>query len=125
MMLPDFRLIKRHRLWRMTHIVGAAFVLFYVFFQVLDLDLSGFPLKEASEERTVVLTEASETTELTNTISGDSLRVAVMELQLSLKGSIAFQQQNFLRPTRPREVRIQLHRLKIPRSPAAESSPAA
>ena len=118
-------MITLHWLCRLTRIVGAVFVLSYVFFQVLDLDLSDFPLKETSEERAVVLTEASETTELTQAISEDSFRLVVVQLQHLLKGSIAFQQRYSFLPPRLREVRIQWHRRKIPRSLTADSSPAA
>lgn len=124
-MLSDFKLINRHRLWRLTHIVGAVFVLFYVFFQVLDLDLSDFPLREVSEERTVALTESSETTELTNAISEDSFRLVVLQVQPSFKESIAFRQKHFLRAGWLPDFRIRLHRLKIPRSSKSDASLAA
>ena len=119
------RVMNRYQIWKLIHLVSAVFVLSYVFFQVLDLDLSDFPLKAAPEERAVVLTEATETTELTNAISEDSFRLVVLQSQPSVKQVIRFQQKNFFHPALQREVRIYLHRLKIPRSSALDSSSAA
>ena len=119
-------LTKRYRLWQPLHIVGAVFVLAYVFFQVLDLDLSSFPLNADPAERTAILTEASETTELSNTISEDSFRLAPLPLQPFIKESIGFPQKTVLNsPALRREITIHLHRFKIPGFSDSDYSPAA
>ena len=120
------RFIKPYRLWRTIHLAGAIFVFSFISFQVLDLDLSDFPLKEAPGEGTVIMIEAPETTELTNTISEDSFRTAAAALlQPSIQELLRSQQKTLVQHTPYRDTRIRLHRLTIPRSSPSDSSPAA
>lgn len=112
------------RFCRIVHIATAVFVLSYVFFQVLDLDLSNFPLKHVPENRALALVESTETIQIAQVISEDSLRFAVVQLQ-SLEDAMVLQQRSPFHTARPRPVQIQLHRLKMPRSSAPDAGPVA
>ena len=112
------------RFCRIVHIATAVFVLSYVFFQVLDLDLSNFPLKHVPENRALALVESTETIQIAQVISEDSLRFAVVQLQ-SLEDAMVLQQRSLFHTALPRPVQIQLHRLKMPRSSAPDAAPVA
>ena len=118
------RIINRHRLWRAIHIVTALFVLSYISFQVLDLDLSDFPTSESSGETSLAIVEASESTELASAINETSFRVTPSLVDPAIKESIRFQQKNLLQHTRVRNPRTRLHRLTVPRSSPVDASAA-
>lgn len=113
------------RFCRIVHIATAVFVLSYVFFQVLDLDLSNFPLKHVPENRALALVESTETIQIAQVISEDSLRFAVVQLPKSLEDAMVLQQRSLFHTALPRPVQIQLHRLKMPRSSAPDAAPVA
>jgi hypothetical protein len=120
------KLTKRFHLGRWIHIATAVFVFSYIAFDVLDLDLSDFPLKQASQERTVIITETPKTVELANALSAESFRIASSVVQPFVsKESIRFQQKHLIQPARFREILIFLHRLNLPQSSSTDSSPAA
>jgi|GEM_PF-2392245 len=121
-MLRHLRLIKRFRFWRWVHIMSAVLVFSYVAFDVLDLDLSDFPLNE----RMLIITEAPKATEMVHTLNWSGFQIVPSLLQPSLfKESIRIQQKNILRASRFREARILFHRLIIPQSSTLDSSPPA
>ena len=121
-----FKLAKCFNFRRWMHVASAVFVLSYIAFDVLDLDLSDFPLKETSHERTAIIAETPKTVELTNALSADSFRITSSLLQpFESKESIRFQQKTLLQPTRFRDTRIHLHRFHLPQSSNSDSSPAA
>jgi hypothetical protein len=125
-MLRGLRLTKRFNLWRLVYIASAVFVFSYIAFDVLDLDLSDFPLKQASHERTVIITETPKTVELANALSAESFRIASSLAQpLVSNESIRFQQKHLIQPKRFRQTLILLHRLNLPQSSSTDSSPAA
>ena len=124
-MLRYFRLTKRFRFWRWVHLVSAVFVFSYIAFDVLDLDLSNFPLKHAPRERAAIITEAPKATELVNTVNSDGFRIAPLLLQPSIfKESIRIQQKDLLRTSRFRKARI-LFRPRIVQRSTSDSSPSA
>ena len=115
-----------NRLWRLIHIASAIFVFFYIAFDVLDLDLSDFPLKQAAHERTVIIAETPKTVELANALGADSFRIASSLRQpFESKESTRFQQKNLLQPTQFRDTLVHLHRFHLPQSYSTDSSPAA
>ena len=121
-MLRHLRLIKRFRFWRWVHIMSAVLVFSYVAFDVLDLDLSDFPLNE----RMLIITEAPKATEIVHTLNWSGFQIVPSLLHPSLfKESIRIQQKNILRASRFREARILSHRLIIPQSSTLDSSPPA
>ena len=125
-MLSFGKLNKSFYMGRVIHIVTAVFVLLYIAFDVLDLDLSDFPLKQAAHERTVIIAETPKTVELTQALSADSFRiVSSLQQPLVSKDSIRFQQNHLVQPARFRETRILLHRLNLPQFSNTNSSPAA
>jgi hypothetical protein len=122
------RLLRPRRLRRSIHsihIVGALFVLSYVSFQVLDLDLSDFPLKHAAAERASAVLEAPEATQLSNVMCVDSFGTAAAPEQICGGDSIRSQESNLLRHAPFRDIRIHLHRLTIPLPSPSDPSVAA
>src|SRR5215831_4638398 len=102
-MLRHLRLMKRFRFWRWVNIMSEVLVFSYVAFDVLDLDLSDFPLNE----RMLIITEASKATEMVHTLNWNGFHIVPSLLQTSLfKETIRIQQKNILRASRFREARI-------------------
>src|SRR5262245_54278478 len=121
-MLRHLRLIKRFRFWRWVHILSAMLVFSYIAFDVLDVDLSDFPLSV----RMLIITEAPKATEMVNTLNWNGFRKVLCLLRPSLfKESIRIQQKNMLRASRFREARIPFHRLTLSQSSTLDSSPPA
>lgn len=115
------------RFWRVVHIVTVIFVFFYIAFDVLDLDLSGFPLKQAPRDQVVVVTEVPKGTELASLLGDAGLR-----MEPSLLDQAVFKESNRLRYYYKDTLRtlrstryLHVHRLTFPRSSTRDSSPAA
>jgi hypothetical protein len=125
-MLRHHKLKNSNRLWRLVHTVTVVFVFSYIAFDVLDLDLSDFPLKQVARERVVVVTESPKGTELANLLDHDGLRMKPSLLDPSIfKESIRLQHKDKLIALRFRADRIHVLRLGLPRSSTLDSSPAA
>ena len=116
------RILNRYRLWRAIHIVTALFVLSYISFQVLDLDLSDFPTSESSGETSLAIVEASESTELASAINETSFRVTPSLVDPAIKESIRFQQKNRLRHICIPDTWIRLRHLLLHCSSSPEAS---
>ena len=113
------------RFWRLVHIVTAVFVFSYIVFDVLDLDLSDFPLKQVPHERVVVVTEVPKVTELTNLFGGGGLLIEPSFLDPAIfKESTRLQHKDTRRTLRSNTY-LYIHRLIFPRSSSQDSSPAA
>ncbi len=124
-MLRCFRPSKHSRFWRYVHIVSAVFVFSYIAFDVLDLDLSDFPLQHAPREQTVVVTEAPKPTEIVNLGNSDGFWIAAALLQpATFKELIRIQQKDLIRTSRFRKLRLLSPPRIIPPS-NSDSSPAA
>jgi hypothetical protein len=114
------------RFWRLVHIVTALFVFSYIAFDVLDLDLSDFPLKQAPREQVVVVTEVPKGIVLANLRGDTGLR-----MEPSLLDPAIFKESNRLRYHKDtlRALRStaypHVHRLTFPRSSNQDSSPPA
>ena len=107
------------RFWQLAHIATLMFVFSFIAFDLLDLDLSAFPLKQEQRERVVVVTE-------TNLLERHVFRIEVLLLDPSIfKESLRFQRKAMLRTFSYRADRIQVHRITHPLSSTLESSPAA
>jgi len=114
------------RLGRLVRLITAVFVFSYIAFDVLDLDLSDFPLKQAARERAVVVTEVPKGTELTNLINHDGHRLGPWLLDASVvKQSLRVQDNNIQRTSQFHDARTYVHRLVFPRSSKSDSPPAA
>jgi len=62
-MLRYFQSKRSSRLWRTVYIASAFCVFAYIASEVLDLDLSDFPLKRPPLERSAVVTQVAKDTE--------------------------------------------------------------
>jgi len=114
------------RLGRLVHLITAVFVFSYIAFDVLDLDLSDFPLKQAARERAVVVSEVPKGTELASLINHDGHRLGPWLLDASVvKQSLRVQDNNIQRTSQFHDARTYVHRLVFPRSCKSDSPPAA
>ncbi|HUK41760.1 MAG TPA: hypothetical protein VLX11_11965 [Candidatus Acidoferrales bacterium] len=85
-MLPDFRYHHCSSLWRITYIVCAVLVCSYIFFDVLDLDGSDFPLKQHPLERTAIVAEVAKDTVHAYSLEKPEFSVNLPVLSQSLAG---------------------------------------
>ena len=121
-----FRRSTSARFWRLVHIATVMFVFSYIAFDVLDLDLSGFPLKQLPREQVVVVTEVPKGTELGNLLGDPGLR-----MEPSLLDPAIFKESTRLRYYKDtlRTLRStaypHVYRLTFPRSSTRDSSPPA
>jgi hypothetical protein len=112
-------------LWRLVYIASAVFVFSYIAFDLLDLDLSDFPLGQAPRERVVVVTEVPKGTEVVNLTDNADLRMEPWLLDsANFKESTRLQHKDTLRTLRS-TAHSHIHRLTFPRSSIRDSSPAA
>jgi hypothetical protein len=120
----DLNVSTSLRFWRIIQIVTAMFVFSYIAFDVLDLDLSNFPLKQVPHER-VVVTEVPKGTELANLFSDDGLRIEPLFLDPAIfKESTRLRHKDTRRILRSNTY-LNIHRLIFPRSSTQGSSPEA
>jgi len=111
------------RFWRLVHIVTVIFVLFYIAFDVLDLDLSGFPLKQVPREQVVVVTEVPKGTELANLLGDAGLRMepSLLDPAIFKESTRLRHYKDALQTVRPTAY-PHAHRLIFPRSSTRDSS---
>jgi len=125
--MPRHRKFKTSvRLCGLMHIITVLFVFSYIAFDVLDLDLSEFPLQQASHKQLVIMAEVPKGTELANLPDHDSLRIEPSPVDPSIsKESIRFQDKRILRILRLHIAHAHIHSVTFPRSSTPDSSPAA
>jgi hypothetical protein len=110
----------------LMHIIAVLFVFSYIAFDILDLDLSEFPLQRAAQKQVVIIAEAPNATELANLPNRDSLRIEPSLVDPSVsKESIRFQDNRILRIPWFHIARAHIHRVNFPPSSTLDSSPAA
>jgi len=85
-MLPDFRCQHCSSLWRVIYIVCAVLVCSYIFFDVLDLDGSDFPLKQHPLERTAIVAEVAKDTVHAYSLEKPETVISFFVLSLFLAG---------------------------------------
>ena len=124
-MVRHFRFQTCVCLWRLVYIASAVFVFFYVAFDVLDLDLSDFPLGQVPRERVVAVTEVPKGTEVVNITGNADLRMEPWLLDpAGFKESTRLQHKDTLRTLRS-NADPYIHGLTFSRSSIRDWSPAA
>jgi hypothetical protein len=109
------------------HIIIAFFVLSYIAFDVLDLDLSAFPLQQAAHKQALIVAEAPGSTESTYLLDYGWLSTnRSFEEAPVIQPSIRFSDNRVLKITSFRIARAQIYRVIYPpsSSPDPDSSPA-
>lgn len=125
-MLRHLKCKTSGRPFGLMHIITVFFVFSYIAFDVLDLDLSEFPLRQSSQKQMVIIAEVPNGTELANLAGHDSLRIEASLIDPSVsKKSIRFQDNRILRILWLHIARAHIHRITFPRSRNLDSSPAA
>ena len=121
----DLEFTQHFNLRQSVHVVCAVFVLFYIAFDVLDLDLSDFPLQQMSHRQVVIVAEAPQVPELFNLLDRDSPRIGSLFIDPSIsKESFRFRHQRVLQVLWLHIARAQIYRITFPRSSTTDSSPA-
>jgi len=107
---------------KFVHIILALFVFSYIAFDILDLDLSDFPLKNPSRARIVAVTEIPRGTELASLLGCGLQRLETFAVHLSIsKESIRLQHKHLLRIFTLEGDRVQVHRITHPVFPKEDS----
>ncbi len=110
---------------RLVYILAALFVFSYIAFDVLDLDLSDFPLKRPSRQRVIVVAEIPKVIELTHSFERRLLAMGTLFQDSSIfRESIRLHTKYNLRTFRLGLNRPRIHGITHPLSSALESSPA-
>ena len=116
-MLPDFRCNHCSALWRVIYIVCAVLVCSYIFFDVLDLDGSDFPLKQHPLERTAIVAEVAK-----DTVHAYSLEKPETSINLSILSQCLAEEATWARLMRVVAIapldsaRARGYRIALPRS---------
>jgi hypothetical protein len=106
-MFLRLRLTKHRNLWQWVHILSAVFVFSYIAFDVLDLDLSDFPLKHPAREKAAAITATVKPTELLTTTKSEAFRIESSLLRSSaFKELVRIQQKDMSRTSRLRKSRL-------------------
>lgn len=114
------------RWWRFVYILAAVFVLSYIAFDVLDLDLSDFPLSKTPRTRVVAVTESAKATKLASLFENQVLPVEPLLVNPSIfKESIRAQHKHLLRIFTFRADHVHVHRVAHPLSSTKDSPSAA
>src|SRR6185312_1575187 len=75
--IPAMHFVKprdRFYSFRFIYVFSLVFVFCHIAFDVLDLDLSNFPLNNATHESGAIITTAPEAAELVKTVKADGFR---------------------------------------------------
>jgi hypothetical protein len=115
---PYFRRNRSLLIWRPLTSIFAVFVLSYILFDVLDLDLSNFPLKQAPVKRTAVATEVLKGEEhafLSPNRTDYWVNPSLSFLDIP-KESLRLQHKGIMRSLKFNVARIRLYRIALPRS---------
>jgi hypothetical protein len=116
-MLPNLRTSHRSTFWRAIYIICTVFVFSYVFFDVLDLDGSDFPLKRHPLERTVVVAKVATDTEHAYSVHQPELRSDFAALSLAVSASLVFNRVTRVSTFSPlNSARTRGYRVALPRS---------
>jgi hypothetical protein len=116
-MLPDFRSNHCSTFWRAIYLICMVIVFSYIFFDVLDLDGSDFPLKRHPLERTAIVAEVAKDTDHAYSVGRPELRVDVSTLSQAFSGhtlSIRLARQSRFSPLD--SARTRGYRIALPRS---------
>jgi hypothetical protein len=116
-MLPDFRSNHCSTFWRAIYLICTVIVFSYIFFDVLDLDGSDFPLKRHPLERTAIVAEVAKDTDHAYSEGRPELWVDVSTLSQAFSGhtlSIRLARQSRFSPLD--SARTRGYRIALPRS---------
>jgi hypothetical protein len=112
--------------WRFVHAVTVFCMVSYIAFDVLDVDLSDFPLKSGARQRVVVVAEVPKGTEAANLLEMPTQWLDSSRRDPAIfKQSFGFQQNEPLRTVRFRGLRLPIHRIIHSHYSALQSSPPA
>jgi hypothetical protein len=108
------------------HIITVLFVVSYIAFDVLDLDLSDFPLQQPSHKQVVIVAEAINAAELTQLPDHDGFWREPAPVDPAVtKASIRFQDNRTIRTRWLHIALTHIHKVNFPRSSSSDSALAA
>ena len=121
--MVDVQLRRRSTLERVTHIICTVFILFYILFDVLDLDGSDFLMTRAPVDRTVIMVEVPKVTVNVYLADTTAVWVNLTALLLAEPGtSVRHDALEVPRPLALNTARVRGYRAALPRSSTADPS---
>jgi len=114
--MRDYQLSRRSTLGRVVYVICTAFVVFYILFDVLDLDGSEFPTTRAPVHRTVVIVEVPKVGENVYLPNTTDLWVNVASLPTESEYAIHLAALDLWIPLLPDAARGRGYRIALPRS---------
>jgi len=119
-----FRRSRFSLLWRAVYIVSAVFIFSYILFDVLDLDLSSFPLRQAPIQRTAAVIQLPKAIEHAFLPDRTNFWLDLSPLLADVsKESLRLQHKGILRSLKFDSARTRAYRIAFPRSSTKDSSP--
>src|SRR5437870_4429560 len=114
---------KPVRSWRWLRIITVLFVFSYIVFDVLDLDLSDFPLHQPSHRQVVIIAEATNAAERTKLPDHDGFWLEPSPVDPAVtKASIRLQDSRIVRILWLHIALTHIHKVNFPRSSSSDSS---
>jgi|SRR5262249_25555390 len=121
-----FRRSRSSFLWRAVYIVSAVFIFSYIVFDVLDLDLSDFPLRQAPIQKTAAVIQLPKGIERPFLPDRTNFCVDLTLLVANISnGFLSLQHKGIFRPLKFDSARTRVYRIALPRSSTEDSSPSA
>src|SRR6266478_6209006 len=118
--MTGYHLRRRSTLSRVTYIICTVFIVFYILFDVLDLDGSDFPTTRAPVDRTVIMVEVPKVT--VNVADMTDVWVNVTALLLAEpKKSVRQEALEVPRPLALNTARVHGYRAALPRSSISDT----
>jgi hypothetical protein len=116
-MLPDFRPNRWTKFQRAIYIVCAVLVCSYIFFDVLDLDGSDFPLKQQPLERTAIVSEVAKDADCVQPLNSHELWVGSLHAGPDrISQSFTSRVNENIRLSGIHRARVHRYRIALPRS---------
>jgi|SRR6266852_1659764 len=123
-MLPDFRSNHCSTFWRAIYLICTVIVFSYIFFDVLDIDGSDFPLKRHPLERTVIVAEVAKDTVRAYSVERPELWVDLSTLSLAMPCEAMWGRlTRALTFSRLNSIRTRGYRIALPRSSPSDPFP--
>jgi len=123
-MLPDFRSNHCSTFWRAIYLICTVIVFSYIFFDVLDIDGSDFPLKRHPLERTVIVAEVAKDTVRAYSVERTEFWVDLSTLSLAMHCEAMWGRlTRALTFSRPNSIRTRGYRIALPRSSPSDPFP--
>jgi hypothetical protein len=120
--MTGHHLCRRSTLERVTYIICTVFIVFYIIFDILDVDGSDFPTTRAPVQRTVVMIEVPKFTANVHPADMNDVWVNVIALLLAEpEKTVRREALEVPRPVALNTARVRGYRVALPRSSISDT----